>query len=314
VPTTAPCGSAILLDLEVTYDGPTESHLLSAQVPLVIGTLSEATIFSDDFEGGDNGWTHGANAGNDDWQHGAPGGASATDPPAAHSGTQVWGNDLGAAPRNGNYERNVDTHLDSPPIDCTGQTGMRLGFWRWLAVQDAASDQATVRINGTEIWRNPTGSNLDDTGTGWTYQEYDISALADNQPAVTIRFTMTSNGNQQFGGWNIDDVRVFSRMQGCSPVGCGAVGLPAPTGPALRATGKKSFTEAEFSWTGSAAPGTGEFFRFYRGTSPSALTTLLTADPFAATSFDDTTATPAKLYFYRLVLANCNNAEGPPEP
>ena len=35
--------------------------------------------------------------------------------------------------------------------------------------------------------------------------------MADNNPAMTLEWRLVSNGGIVFGGWNLDDVRVFSR-------------------------------------------------------------------------------------------------------
>jgi hypothetical protein len=112
---------------------------------------------------------------------------------------------------NGDYEANMpERHLTAPAIDCTGRTGVRLSFWRWLGVEQPAYDHARLRIstNGstwTTVWEN-TSEVADSV---WTSQELDISSIADNQPAVYLRWTMgTSDGSWQYCGWNIDDVRL----------------------------------------------------------------------------------------------------------
>ena len=43
----------------------------------------------------------------------------------------------------------------------------------------------------------------------WTLVTYDISAVADNQPAVYLRWGMgPTDSSVTFPGWNIDDVSV----------------------------------------------------------------------------------------------------------
>ncbi len=169
-------------------------------------------IYFNDFEGsGDEGWTHayggGTSNNHDDWQRGAPHG-QAGDPSSAFSGTNVWGNDLGASGWNGEYQSDVNIRLVSPDIDCSGKTGVRLRYRRQLSVEDAAYDQAKLRVDGNVLWQNPTGSTHQDTG--WTLHDLDISAEADNNSALVVRFELRSDGGLEYGGWNIDDFEVYS--------------------------------------------------------------------------------------------------------
>jgi hypothetical protein len=167
-----------------------------------------------------NGWTHGSvgdtsNA-NDDWQRGVPQGRSGasqsvpwTDPSAAAVGNASWGNDLGiTAPGAGNgaYQASVHNFLLSPAFNCTGQTGVQLIFKRWLTVEKSQYDTARILVNGTEVWRNPFSTDVLDVS--WTTQSVDISAVADNNPAVTIRFELQSDGGLELGGWNVDDLKL----------------------------------------------------------------------------------------------------------
>jgi Zn-dependent M28 family amino/carboxypeptidase len=178
------------------------------------------TIFADDFDGASTGWTSAQVATQNDWQIGPPNGES-TDPSSAFSGSQVRGNDLGAGNFNGEYTANVENYLDSPNINCSGKSNVRLSYRRWLGVEDGFYDQAKVEVNGATIWQNPTtpggGTNhlVDAT---WQPIEHDISAQAANNPAVKIRFRMKSDGGLEFGGWTIDDFRVFSFAAGTKKV------------------------------------------------------------------------------------------------
>ena len=166
-------------------------------------------VFGDDFESGAPGWTHGRVATQDDWQLGTPQGAS-TDPSSAYSGANVWANDLGASGWNGAYANNVHNWLRSPSIDCTGYSQVHLVFQRWLGVEDGTYDQASILVNGTQVWTNPATpggtSNLIDAQ--WTPMEIDISALADGNPAVQVEFRLQSDGGVTFGGWTVDNFEI----------------------------------------------------------------------------------------------------------
>ncbi|MEO0649424.1 MAG: hypothetical protein AAFZ65_01950 [Planctomycetota bacterium] len=171
--------------------------------------------FADDFEGPtDNGWVHQELATQDDWQRGVPEGRSGTsqgvawsDPAQAASGLNVWGNDLGPDGFNGAYQPNVLNLLRSPAIDLSDAVGARLRFQRWLTVEEAAFDQAQIRVNGNLEWQNPNNGNLIDTA--WTPFELDLSAY-DGDPAAELEFRLDTDGGLNLGGWNIDDLRVFS--------------------------------------------------------------------------------------------------------
>ncbi|MBL8858692.1 MAG: hypothetical protein JNL28_09320 [Planctomycetes bacterium] len=179
---------------------------------------------------------------NNDWQRGVPQGKSGTsssvpwaDPSVATSGTSCRGNDLGLNGLNGAYQSDVHNYLLSPVFNCSGQTGVNLIFKRWLTVEKSEFDIARVLVNNTEVWRNPFGAHLLDTS--WTTQSIDISALADNNPAVTIQFELQSDGGLNLGGWQIDDLALgrIERAPQCTPIqsfcaGDGSLATACPCG------------------------------------------------------------------------------------
>ncbi|MCH7812571.1 MAG: hypothetical protein IID40_00990 [Planctomycetes bacterium] len=147
-----------------------------------------------------------------DWAFGQPtGGGGAQggpDPSGGHLGGNVYGYNL-----NGDYASDLpELHLTGPAIDCTGQTGVTLVYYRWLGVGDPAADRAEVQVsndgaNWVTVWEN----TAEVTDYGWVRQELDISAVADDQATVTLRWTMgATDGGLQYCGWNIDDVRLTS--------------------------------------------------------------------------------------------------------
>lgn len=164
------------------------------------------TAFFEDFESGAAGWTHGGT--HDDWQLGAPLGL-ADDPLNAYSGSQVFGTDLTGLEDPGKYENSADTWLASPVFSCVGLTSVKLSFQRWLAIERSnggAWDYARIYVNEAKIWESPSGANLVDTA--WVLQEIDISGVAADSDSVQLRFTLHSDTNVNFGGWNLDDVQV----------------------------------------------------------------------------------------------------------
>lgn len=215
-----------------------------------IGTVQQ--FFFDDFETvGDNGWTHQEFATQDDWQRDTPQG-KAGDPLTAFSGTRVWANDVGQSGWNGEYQPNVDNMLTSPTINLSGAVGSTLVYQRWLTVEEAIFDQATIQVNGTQVWQNQQiGHTLD---TAWTTHEVDISAF-DGQN-INLEWRLESDGGLEFGGWTIDDVAIQTLNP--SP----AVGLieygtatPGSTTPTLDTAGQPaSVGNADFRFVVKGAP------------------------------------------------------------
>ncbi|MFQ5429641.1 MAG: S8 family serine peptidase [Phycisphaerae bacterium] len=160
----------------------------------------------------DPGWT---TAGQ--WAFGQPtgGGSNNGDPTGGNTGTNVYGYNLA-----GDYTDNLPaTYLTTTAIDCSGLTNVNLRFWRWLGVESNSSfDEATVEAsnNGTTwtvLWRatDTFGAVAD---TSWQFQEFDISALADNQPTVFIRWGMgPTDTSVTYPGWNVDDVQIIANQQ-----------------------------------------------------------------------------------------------------
>ncbi|UCG31593.1 MAG: M28 family peptidase [Phycisphaerales bacterium] len=144
------------------------------------------------------------------WAFGVPTGGGGAyggpDPTSGHTGDYVYGYNL-----SGDYTNSMqETHLTSQAIDCTGLYQGRLSFWRWLGVEQPSYDHAYVRIsnNGTDwvtLWENAA----EVADTEWIEMEFDISAYADNQPTVYLRWTMgTTDYAWTYCGWNIDDIQI----------------------------------------------------------------------------------------------------------
>ncbi len=110
----------------------------------------------------------------------------------------------------GCYQQNLpETNLTSPAFDCTGFDHVFIDFYRFLGVERAIWDHASIRVstNGstwTTVWEN-TDSDIWDFL--WTHKNYDISPLAVGQSMVYIRFVMGAISSPSIVdcGWNIDD-------------------------------------------------------------------------------------------------------------
>jgi hypothetical protein len=172
----------------------------------------DVTFYTEGFETGGPGWTHGFTAGQDNWQIGDPTGFSGTntgvswaDPANAAVGVNCAGNDLIS---DGLYANSQNNWFRSPVINCSGRSGVRLRFKRWLTVEEGIYDQARIRVNGTQVWVNPSNGHLRDTA--WTQQDINIAAYADNNAAVTIEWSLQSDAGLRLGGWQIDDIQLVA--------------------------------------------------------------------------------------------------------
>ena len=153
------------------------------------------------------------------WGFGVPQGLGSHngDPSAGYTGYNVYGYNLA-----GDYSTNMAEYaLTSTALDCSEMTNVELRFWRWLGVERDPFDHARVKIstNGATwatIWSNPGGTLSD---SAWNQMAIDISAIADNQPTVYLRWTMgTTDSSTTYPGWNIDDVELWA--VGAPPAGC----------------------------------------------------------------------------------------------
>jgi prepilin-type N-terminal cleavage/methylation domain-containing protein len=200
-------------------DGTKESVNSNVMGPVysISQNPSSYIVFEDDFETNKN-WVSGRLRTENDWQRGRPYVKSQnygnSDPGTAHSGTNVYGNDLGAGTSDGKYRSNVENYLGTPELDCWGHSNVVIQFYRWLNVEGPAYDQAYIEVsnNGTSgpwniVWQNPSAI----TDNAWTFVQIDISQYADQEEHVVIRFRLKSDGQRQYAGWNIDDFVVRER-------------------------------------------------------------------------------------------------------
>ena len=146
------------------------------------------------------------------WAFGQPtgGGSHYGDPTSGHTGDNVYGYNLA-----GDYANNMPEYsLTTTAINCLNVQGAELRFQRWLGVE--RFDHATVAVSNdaadwTTLWENPEGSTVSDSS--WNQITFDISAVADVQPTVYLRWTMgPSDDGITYPGWNIDDVEIWGMV------------------------------------------------------------------------------------------------------
>lgn len=209
---TCPTGHASALNLHLTTPN---GYAVDLGFNVIVGDRS--VFWSDDFSS-DRGWT--GLGGPAEWTIGSPsagGGDPALDAtPTGDNG--VLGNDLTAT---GTYENDISETewVESPVIDCSDIYGTILTFNRWLRVEGNGNDHVYLEVYNGDSWvrifSNPTAPLLE---SNWGAQQFNLSSVADYNPAMRIRFGLgTTDGADNYAGWNIDDV-AFS--------GYGTIGSP----------------------------------------------------------------------------------------
>jgi transglutaminase-like putative cysteine protease len=168
-------------------------------------------VFADDFEAGDEGWTHGGTE--DTWTLGTP----SSKPASAHSGLQAWGTGFSGA-----YPNNADSWLLSPAFDLRGLAGASLDFWLYNWTQSVAQVKAydplwvevtTDGVSFLPICSEMAGVSFDPAIPwvgGWSHIVLDLTKYAGN-PKVRVRFRFRSDASTTGRGSFIDDVRVYGR-------------------------------------------------------------------------------------------------------
>jgi len=150
-----------------------------------------------------------------EWAFGQPTGGGGTpnpnpDPNSGYTGINVYGVNL-----NGNYSTDVGGpyHLTAGPFDCSNYALVKLKFARWLNTDFPPYVQSMLEVsnNGTSwqtVWEHTGGQPI--TDDDWQIMEYDISSVADNMPAVYVRWSYEIGDEAYpFSGWNIDDVELW---------------------------------------------------------------------------------------------------------
>jgi hypothetical protein len=190
------------VSIEVLDQGGSGSaQYIDVRVILLSRTVARAPLDNDP------GWTR-----QGEWAFGKPtgqGGGSYghPDPTSGATGTNVFGVNL-----NGNFSTAVGGpyYLVAGPFNFTGYTRSKLSFARWLNSDYPPRFRSTVEVSSNgATWASVWEATGEVTDSSWTKQLYDISATADNQSTVFVRwgYNMTEPGNP-YSGWNIDDVEL----------------------------------------------------------------------------------------------------------
>ncbi|HUS28167.1 MAG TPA: hypothetical protein VMZ53_06645 [Kofleriaceae bacterium] len=148
-------------------------------------------------------WTQSSSEGIE-WQWAAPiQNPSSGDPSFAKTGGSVLGTDITG---DGRYRDSIATSILTPVVDVSRYQHVHLQYWRWLTVEDARYDQATIFANDEPVWHNvfsPTGT-LDHVDREWRFHDIDVTPYV-REGTMQITWGLTSDFNKELGGWTLDD-------------------------------------------------------------------------------------------------------------
>jgi hypothetical protein len=184
----------------------------SAQTTSEAETINcAAVIYSTDMDS-DPGWSLGS-----PWSYGTPSGIDGStmdcygEPAAGYTGSGVIGHQLASPYYVGGLTPTA--YAAMPAINCAGYTNVTLTFRSWLGASINWGGDARIQVSTdgsawTDIW--VAGNYYSYHAGTWPLRTYDISAVADNQPTVYIRWSQTGGDNWYYAycGWNLDDVQV----------------------------------------------------------------------------------------------------------
>ncbi|NVB82076.1 MAG: DUF4215 domain-containing protein [Kofleriaceae bacterium] len=204
-----PDGTVVSYSVEVEYDdGTTQAFPTNAADPLYQLMLGEPKrVWCESFDADPN-WEQSSNVGFE-WQWGMPQASGpGGDPASAYSGGGVFGTDVSS---DGRYRANLVSAAYSPLIDVGSFDQVHLQYRRWLTVEDATYDQASISANDTEVWRNKQAQNggLDHVDREWRLHDIDVTPYV-RDGMLQIKWSLQTDGSKQLGGWNLDDVCIVA--------------------------------------------------------------------------------------------------------
>jgi ABC-type amino acid transport substrate-binding protein len=186
-----------------------------AAPPVVARPAPEDIIYFSDFEGDDGGLV-----GSLDWEwgtfawNGATCDSSNYPPPAAYSGTDMWGTVLNSCYNNLGNNEGYNTCINENPaddsivsfsVDLSGVSAAELSWWEWFDLF-LEWDWAEVRVNDQVVFQHCGGGFVQPTQ--WEQQVVDLTPFAGG--VVDIEFHMLASTVVNHAGWYIDDVMIYS--------------------------------------------------------------------------------------------------------
>ncbi len=160
------------------------------------------TLYCTDFENAPDDWSL---VGQFEWGA-ATASAGSGDPASAYSGTSILSQVLG-----GNYEASSSSSAISPVIDTQGYANIHVQYRRWLGTEDAEYDDATITVDGAQVWNNlrTTDGDAQHVDLEWRFHDVDVSDQAADG-SIQVTFEHTSDQGLEFSGWQVDDFCVVA--------------------------------------------------------------------------------------------------------
>lgn len=168
--------------------------------------------FAESFENGNvQGWTlhaTGSTATAGAWVFGDPNGTiengQQAQPETGVNGTLCAFTGQNASLGDGDVDNGV-TYLLSPTINLSGQTEVRLSYWRWFYNRDQGEDandffrvEASSNNGGSWVTVENLGTNVN--ANAWTPRSYDLQAFIPLTSTVRLRFACSDGGTGTFLG------------------------------------------------------------------------------------------------------------------
>jgi hypothetical protein len=162
---------------------------------------SEAPPFyTEDFEGGEAGWTATMDAGDTPWELGTP---SVDGLMAANSGTNAWGTDL-----DGPYGAGAVSRLRSPVLDLSELSSPKLEFSYYVeSTFEEEGGQVNILDENGEVLYSEPEIFWGKTAT-WTPFALRLPPAARGQKVIVEFVLLTAGAENGFAGWYIDDVTI----------------------------------------------------------------------------------------------------------
>jgi len=165
-------------------------------------------------------WAFGQPTGQGGTAHGFP------DPTSGATGANVYGVNL-----NGDYSTTYGGpyYATLGPVDLHNIRDTHLRFQRWLNSDYRPYVRDTIEVSHdgstwATVWSN-TGTVIKENS--WSLKDYDISATADYQPTVYIRWGYQIGIDADpYSGWNIDDIELRGLAPGGGPNDCNQNQIP----------------------------------------------------------------------------------------
>ncbi len=201
-----PDGTIVTYSLDVTFDDNSTLEFPNNPAdPAYQAFVGTATpIYCEMFDH-DPMWMQTGNL-SDEWEFGMPNPVAALtgDPLAAHTGTNIYGTNVYDG---GAYRPDEVTSTQTSAIDVSAYQIIHLQYWRWLTVEDATYDQATISVNGAQLWENASNASgtLDHVDREWRFHDIELTPYITDGTA-TVQWQLQSDPSIELGGWTIDDV------------------------------------------------------------------------------------------------------------